>query len=241
MMIARTLLLAFAIATLAVPASAVVKVYDSTPPHGTPGDALRFTTTLCPPVSVTPGIVHGFVKIDDTTSGTVTVTEYQQVPFTLTDFDATAVFGPGSFVFVTSENTLAPTVPFTAPGGTAPGATIDWGVIGGWVRTGQGFCISSPQTICTAGAQLPHGVTTAAPPINSPTYDLGTWSFDAVGDYEAAQPYINGTQNGGTTNGQTQLRGAFVGGGIPALPLIGVGALGLGLLVVGTRSVLRKR
>jgi len=237
----RTLALTLALVGLAGPSAAVVKVYDSTPPHGAPGDSFRFTTTLCPPIRVTPGIVWGNASINDTGGGTITVTQYLQRPFTLTDFDASATFGPGAFVFVTSDNSITPTLPVTAPGSTAPGGTIDWGVVGGWTRSGEGFCISSPQTICTAGAQLPHGVTSPAPEMNSPTYDLGTWAFDASGDYAATQAYINGTQNGGTTNGQTLLRGSFVGGGIPALPLVGAAALAVALLVGGARAAMRTK
>ncbi|MCA9512910.1 MAG: hypothetical protein R3E88_18690 [Myxococcota bacterium] len=237
----RTLLAALALVALAGPSAAVVKVYDSTPPHGTPSDRLRFTTTLCPPIQASPGTVAGGAQITDTGGGTVTLTGLTIEPLVNTNFDTTSVFGPGSYVFVISRPTEKPAVPFVAPGSTAPGGTIDWGVLGGWSRTGFTFCASSPQTICTAGTQVPHGVTVNAPDINSPTYDLGTWAFDAEGDYSAVSGYINGTQNGGTTNGQYLLRGVFVGGGVPALPLVGAGALALGLLVGGMRTALRKR
>ena len=234
-------LVAAAVLGLALPASAVVKVYDATPPHGTGGDELQFSTTLCPPIQTTSGNAQGSYKINDTGSGTVTMTVFDLQRVTKAEFDATAIFGPGAFVFVDAVSFISATPNQTAPGSTAPGGTVDWGVLGGFLSTGVGFCVSSPQTICTAGAQLPHGATTPLSPITSPTFDLGTWAFDAEGDFEATAPYVWGTFNGGTGNRQSLLRGTFVGGGIPALPLVGLGAVALGLLVAGTRATLRKK
>ena len=74
----------------------------------------------------------------------------------------------------------------------------------------------------------------------SDTYDLGTWNFDAVG-YEAAQRHITRTSNGGLTNNGGNYRGAFVGASLPALPLVGFGALALSLAVIGGRSLLGKK
>ncbi|MEZ4215780.1 MAG: hypothetical protein R3E88_04830 [Myxococcota bacterium] len=234
-------LVAAAAAALALPASAVVKVYDSTPPHGTPGDEFQFSTTLCPPISVTPGAQQGSYRLNDTGGGTVTVVEIDMQRVTRVDFDATATFGPGAYVFVDAVSFISASPGQTAPGSTAPTGTVDWGILGGWANTGVGFCVASPQTICTAGAQLPHGATTRLSPITSPTFDLGTWTFDAGGDFQAASNYVWGTFNGGLSNRQSLLRGAFVGGSVPALPLVGVGALALGLLAAGARAGLRKK
>ena len=131
-------------------------------------------------------------------------------------------------------------LPTPATGSTAPGGTVAWGLISSWSQTGSGFCISSPQTICTGGSMLPHGITTPLSGDLSPTFDLGTWTFDAEGDMAAAGNWIHQTNNGGSSNRQRLIKGAYVGASIPALPLIGAGALALGLLVAGTRSVLRK-
>ena len=240
----RSWALAIAIALIALPASAVVKVYNSTAPGGQTGSEFQFSTTLCPVIQESPGLIQGSHKLDDASTGTVTLVEMNVRRIVDTNFgpDAlTVVFGPGSYVFVTSDSTRGPGVGTTHPGSTAPGGTVDWGVLAGWVNSGQAFCISSPTTICSAGAQTPHGITSASPPSNSPTYDLGTWIFDAEGDFSAASPYINQTNNGGTSNRQFLLRGSFVGGSIPALPLIGAGALALGLLVMGARTTLRKK
>ena len=241
----RSWILAAALVAIATPALGVVKVYNSTPPNGEPGDRFQFSTTLCPPIQVTPGQVFGVKRIDDTGGGTVTMTEATVVEFTLVDFgpdQLTAVFGPGSFVFVNATPTNSVTgVPVTVAGSTAPSGTVAWGLISGWTSTGVGFCIASPQTICTGGSMIPHGITSPLAPIPSPTYDLGTWSFDAEGDFAALSNYIIQTNNGGTANRQRFLRGSYVGAGVPALPLIGAGALAIGLLAMGTRSVMRKK
>jgi len=237
-------ILCLAAAAIAAPASAVVKAYDSTPPNGVAGDEFGYTTTLCPPIQVTPGSLPGNYKLDDTGGGTVTISDFNLrriVDVNIGPGGLTVVFGPGAYVFVDSDSTTSPALGTTHPGSTAPGGTVDWGVLSGWTRSGQAFCISSPVTICTGGAQVPHGATTPTPPPNSPTYDLGTWAFDAEGDFAALSNYINQTNNGGTSNRQFLLRGSFVGGSIPALPAFGAGALALGLVVAGARSALRKK
>ena len=243
-MLIRSFVAALALAAIALPASAVVKVYDATPPHGQGGERILFTTTLCPPIQPSPGQAQGTYKLDDAGTGTVTVTSIESRILSFVDLDPaalTSVFGPGSYVFTTTDWTSIPTAGTVHPGSTAPGGTVDWGVLGGWVRSGFGFCIASPTTICTGGAQLPHGVTVSVGPPNSPTYDLGTWAFDSVGDFAASAPYVFATYNGGTSNHQHLLRGTFVGGGVPALPLVGATALAFGLLVAGARSALRRR
>jgi len=240
----RSLCAVLGLSLFALPAAAVVKVYDSTAPHGTVSDEILFTTTLCPPVQSTPGRIQGTYSLSDTGGGTVTLTQFDQIRVVDTNIGPaalTVVFGPGSYVFVASEGTLSPALGTSHPGSTAPSGTLDWGVLSGWQRSGQAFCISSPTTICTGGAAVPHGVTVPVPLPRSPTYDLGTWAFDAEGDFQAASAYIEQTSNGGTTNIQFLLRGAFVGGSVPALPLVGASAIALGLLVAGARSALRNR
>ena len=126
-------------------------------------------------------------------------------------------------------------------GSTAKGTgSVDWGIISGFsIIDGETFCASSPTTICTNNG-FAHGAT--IPPIQpSSTYDLGTWTFDAAGDYEGVVPVITRTTNGNLANTQHDVRGTFLGRGIPALPLVGFGALTLGLATIGARSLLRKK
>ena len=228
----------------ATPSLATVKVYSADPNNGNPGDGIAYTTTLCPAIKVTPGVIQGRHELTDTGGGTVSMTGFNLTDVVYTNIqppDLDGVFGPGAFVFVTaSASNGNSALPQSAAGSTAPGGSVAWGVISGFNNTGIAFCISSPQTICTEGAMVPHGITGPLGPINSPTYDLGTWSFDDEGDMTASQ-YINRTNNGGTSNGQRLIRGAYVGAEVPALPLVGMGALALGFLVAGTRSVMRKK
>lgn len=240
----RILILSILLTTLALPAAAVIKVYNSTPPNGTPGDVSQFTTTLCPPIDASPGTSFGNQTLDDSGGGSVTMVDYLTNALTIANLGPAAldsVFGPGSFVFVNGDtSSLNQDVPHVGTGSTAPSGSVTWGVLTGWVNTGTVFCVASPQTICTASTMVPHGITVPVAAPDSPTYDLGTWSFDAAGDLQATG-YITGTSMGGTSNRQTLIRGAFVGSAIPALPLIGAGALAIGLAVAGTRSLLRKK
>lgn len=239
----RHLILATALVALAVPASATVKVYDADKGNGIPGDAFQYSTTLCPPIQSSPGDVQGFNTLTDTGGGNVTMTEHGVINIVRVDFGTsqlTGIFGPGSFVFVNNRSTWEIEDPEVAAGDTDPGGSVAWGVLPGWTATGQNFCVSSPQTLCTGGAMVPHGQTVPTAGLSSPTFDLGTWSFDASGNLAASQ-YITGTFNGGTSNRQRLIRGAYVGSSIPALPLLGAAALALGLAVTGARTVLRKK
>ncbi|MEZ4218024.1 MAG: hypothetical protein R3E88_16175 [Myxococcota bacterium] len=224
----------------AAPAAAVVKVYDATPPHGTPGDNFTFNDALCPPVQIRPGIVWGHYTISDTGSGTVTVTEHSQEPTTVNLFDIETIFGPGAYVFIDARSTVHPALPYTGVGSTAPSGAVDWGVLGGWTQTGFVYCASSPTTICAASAGTPHATTSPLGPMPSPTYDMGTWSFDSAGDMEGV-PYISRTNLGGTSNEQSLVRGLYVGGSVPALPLVGIAALAAGIATAGARAALRRR
>lgn len=240
----RNLILIAALVALATPALATVKVYDASVENGTGGSSISYSTTLCPPVTASPGKIQGAHTLEDAGGGTVSMNDFFLIDLVYTNYvppTLDGVFGPGSFVFITASPTIQnQSLPQTGTGSTAPSGSVAWGVVSGFTNTGVAFCISSPQTICTGGAMVAHGVTAPLGAINSTTYDLGTWSFDAVGDLSATQ-YINRTSNGGTSNGQRLITGSYVGSSIPALPLIGAGALALGLVVAGTRTVMRKK
>ena len=120
-----------------------------------------------------------------------------------------------------------------------PDRMIEWGVTSGWTQTGRNFCLSSPVTICNE-AGFAHGAT-VAPVLPSDTYNLGTWNFEGAGDYANEQSYIQRTSNGGLQNSRYDMKGAFQGASLPALPLVGFGALALSLAVIGGRAVLGKK
>jgi hypothetical protein len=242
----QSLLAVLATLALAGSAQAAQKLYNASAANGTPGDAIRAATNLCPPVEVT-GIHEGYVRLLDDNLGTVTLDEISDTQTSLTDLgpdQLTITFGPGAFIFIDAKlerNISAPQTSNTSgigahgPSGTDPGETAEWGVISGWTITGANFCLSSPVGICN-NAGFSHGATVANV-LPSDTYDLGTWNFDAQGDYAAAEPYIRRTSNGGLQNNLTLLRGAFQGASLPALPLVGFGALALGLAAIGARSL----
>jgi len=224
---------------LAGPAAAETKVYNSTAPGGVAGDRLQNSPDPeIPPF--TPNVLKGRAVLDDAGAGTVTMSTLEVVQIELADFDTTGFFGPGSFIFIDNATTASP-----APGQTGSGSTakstgsVTWGIIGGWTGTGVSFCISSPPSTCT-NSGFTHGMTEPTSGPASSTFDMGTWSFDAEGDYEAS-PYIQNTQLGGASNTLWELRGTFVGAGIPALPLVGLGAVAAALLAHGIAAVRRRK
>lgn len=226
-------LTAFALIALAEPTQASVRVYDSSKSGGTPGDMLLYVVAACSPVMVTPGALEGRAALTDAAAGTVTLDSLAIEQAVLFDIDTTAVFGPGAFFFATQAQSDRPLGNQTGAGSTAPLNSITWGVLSGWSSTGLSFCMASPAAVCVNNGYL-HGATVRSI-TRSPTYDLGTWSFDQAGNYSATA-YIAQTANGGESNIQWVLRGSYVGASVPALPIIGFGALIAGLLVAGTRA-----
>jgi hypothetical protein len=258
----RTLLIALAAVALAGSAQAATKSYDATDANGLKGDFINTATNLCPVVQTSPGLIRGSIQLDDDGLGTVTM---DQVDIKLSTFidlgpdQLTVTFGPGAFIFIDSATTSISSVagdyndppdgvghPSNAsgvgahgPSGTAPGETTEWGVVSGWIQTGRQFCLSSPVSVCNQ-AGFGHGQT-VFPVLPSNTYNLGTWNFDSVGNYSGDTPYIQRTSNGGLQNSKYDMRGAFVGASLPALPLVGFGALALSLAVIGGRAALGKK
>ena len=236
--------------SLAGSAQAVTKLYDSTATNGSPHDFINTATNLCPPVQTSPGYMEGFTQITDDGLGTVTLDELNVTITNLIDLgpdQLVTTFGPGAFIFIDSKTTSngSPLVSNTSgvgahgPSGTDPGDTAEWGVLSGWSSTGSNFCLSSPVAICNQ-AGFAHGQTVLPVP-PSTTYNLGTWNFDAEGDYAIDTPYVQRTSNGGLQNSSYNLRGNFVGDALPALPLLGFGALALSLAVIGGRSLMGKK
>lgn len=235
--------------SLAGASQAAVKLYDSSVDNGTPGDSRTIVIDICPPVTTNPP-VQGYKRISDDGLGTVTLDELVTVAdgdIAFVEGELIPLFGPGAFVFFTEMNTSSITAPHVSntsgigahgPSGTAPGESAEWGIVSGWTSTGVQFCISSPLELCAEGGVL-HGATIPAS-LASNTYNLGTWNFDAVGDM-SADWYLVETNNGGLANTQSLLRGSFVGLSLPALPLIGFGALALALATIGGRALVGRR
>jgi hypothetical protein len=247
----RSMLIVAAVLCLAGSAHAATKFYDQSATNGLQADFLNTATNLCPPVQTSPGILQGVSTITDNGTGTVTLEQNAVAITTFIDLGPEALtitFGPGAFIFIDAILTETIASPHESnasgvgahgPSGTAPGESAEWGIVSGFMTTGRIFCLSSPITVCN-GAEFAHG-TTIPPLLPSATYDLGTWNFDAEGDYSTESPHIQRTSNGGLQNSRYDLKGAFVGASLPALPLVGFGALALGLAVIGGRALLGKK
>ena len=235
--------LALGIAALVFAASAQadLKVYDSSKTNGLPGDLISLQS-VSPFVQVLARRLEGHAFIEDGGSGSPTLSTLTIEQHAVTDLNADSfprvieIFGPGAFIFVETHSTMGHDAPHVGTGDSAPGGQITWGVISGWVGTSTYICLSSPAIICIGSSF--GGASPPSPVVPSASYDLGTWSFDAEGDYEATS-FIQRTTNGGMANTLFDLRGAFVGASLPALPLVGLGALAACLAVVGSRRVLR--
>ena len=246
----RSMLLALTLFAVTSSAHAAVKSYDATANNGTPNDSFAFTITS-PTLRTTIGDPTGVTELNDDGAGTVTLNGISLSNNNMTDLGEDVLgpaLGPGAFIFVNrnerrfvalSQPSNSSGVGTHGPSSTAPGSSVEWGVVSGWQATGGTFCISSPPTVCNTNG-FAHGGT-APTALRSVTYDLGTWNFDAQGSYLAERPYIEGTAGGGLSNTQIQLRGAFVGVSLPALPVAGFAALGVALAVMGVRSLGARR
>jgi hypothetical protein len=232
-------------------AAADIKYYSADAENGVPGD-VRVLGQDSPPVIVSFGVLQGYQHLTDDGAGTVTLEELVSVQRRMSEFGPdilVSVLGPGAFFFAELQSTITINLPAVSnttgigphgPSGTAPGQSTEWGVVSGFEITGYDFCLSSPAAVCNENG-FAHGMTVATTQLGSDTYDLGTWTFDAVGDMEAASYYITRTATGGTANVSHFLRGSFHGASIPALPLVGFGALLAALAVAGVRSATGRR
>jgi hypothetical protein len=215
----------------------VVGNFDESPLFGTSNFFILRTVNLSPTVQPTNGSPDFLeVVLDDPDTGQVSIVTMLHGGDTNTTTNVTGFGGPGSFIFIRSSGRISP-----VPGQTGAGSTtssIDWGVLTGWSSTGGEFCNSSPPFICTFAARLED--MTNPVKVRSSTFDIGTWTFDSTGDFDATG-YVVSTFNPGTTNTQNFLDGKLFGTTLPALPIVGFGALALGLLVVGGRSLMRRK
>ena len=145
----------------------------------------------------------------------------------------------GGFIWINTESTQGPSPDQVGTGSTS--SSITWGDVAGWTITGGTFCHAAPSYVCSF-ALVAHDAT-ADPPFNSTHYDIGTWTFHGTGftaNTEAGWIYFTSTS--GIGNQMILLRGAQrQDGTVPALPLLGIGAVGVSVLAMGVASVRRRR
>ena len=202
----------------------------------------RFRFPALTPTVAVHDLDFGSFFLDDEGLGHVTANELSFGFDHATTTNLTSA--PGSYHYLRLKAT------YDYPGGavgtgiTVPGGHVDWGVLSGWTQTGDMFCRSTPPSSCGIGGAGEDASTPVAT-LTTHTYDIGTWSFDAEGDFEAT-PYIaNATfcticlgGGGGVLDELIQLRGRLVAAGpsVPALPIAGLALLAAGLAVsVGRR------
>jgi hypothetical protein len=150
--------------------------------------------------------------------------------------DTIHVPGLSGFIFLSRHYEEGPrkALSFTGTGGTS--TTIAWGLVTGWATTGGTWCHSNPTFICTyaAGKDL----ATVEPPLYSPFFDLGTWTFHGTGFTSVPYVYlVDPSAQMSTGNAQYQLRGRLAAGVVSAVPVRGVMLLGASLLVAGAAAV----
>ena len=233
-------------------ATAEMRAYDMATAGG--GDAIRRAPELTPSVgpSFQPPTKLGIGRffLEDDGGGSVTA---HAIRFEVTGAETIVSTGfmgapPGAYTYFRTRVRVAGSG--IASGSTAPNGQTDWGVVTGWASSGGEFCRSTPPFICTFANHLEDGTTASPFLLTSSSYDLGTWNFDANGDFEAT-PYIAATApispgfpsfpEGDSSNVVYTLRGRFFGASLPALPAVGFGGLAVALAVVATRSLRRGR
>ena len=212
----------------------VVGNFADSPVFGIGNVSILRTQTLSP--SVQPSANPDFLTaiIDDPGGGVITSLSWETGGDTNTTTNITGFSGPGGFIFIRSL--VRTTFVQGQTGSGSVTSAIDWGILTGWTATGGQFCNSSPPFVCTF-AQFSEDMT-APGLVRSSTYDIGTWTFDGSGNF-TSDGYISGTFDSGLSNTIVFLSGKFFGTTLPALPIVGFGALALGLLVVGTRLLMR--
>jgi hypothetical protein len=221
--------------SVAVPADAVLKHYNLT--WTTISD---FNTTNPSPNKYPPGAGGGISTdttiIDDTNNGNPVLKK-----LVLTSEVQLTSDLPGLSGFLYLSRIIQESIPkkasFTGTGDTD--TSIAWGLVTGWTITGGAWCHSFPSYICSfsVGSDL----ATVDPPLLSPLYDLGTWTFHGTGF--TSVPFVHQIAppaSASVGNAAYHLKGRLSAGLVPAIPLLGVALLGASLLFAGAR-LSRKR
>ncbi len=143
------------------------------------------------------------------------------------------------FIWFSQRENNGPKGVFTATSGSLPGnvGTVTWGALTSWTATGALFCNSNPALICglAVGVQL----TSVDPPLRSSFYTTDPWTFHGTGFRSPLFVFFTSTLPGNST---VSIKGALSPNAtVPALPLLGVGALAASLFVMGTAALRRRR
>lgn len=145
----------------------------------------------------------------------------------------------GGFIFLNGFGLEGPGPDQTGTGSTA--SSIDWGNTIGWTITGGNFCHSIPSYVCNLAQRA--DLATVPAPLISTNFDSGTWVFHGTGFTSAGFITFTSTTKPGTPgNANTWLRGhADNDGTVPAIPLLGIGAIGVSVIAMGIATARRQR
>ena len=230
----RILLAGVAAMLIAQPSLAVLKHYvvdgDQSTLFPTDGTIMR------------PGTITGTTAvIDDAGDGTPTLVSLEVVNDYTDSVGATTTTGvTGSTVALDSITTASPSGGQTGSGDTS--TSISWGALTGWSQTGSLSCTSHcPGGPCPKSGCIPFvGFEGTGPPapLSSTAFNSDPWTF--TGDMSAFTATSDEMVNlsGGAVTGNLLWRGSrsFP---VPALPLVGLGVLGTGLVYLAARAIRR--
>ena len=125
-------------------------------------------------------------------------------------------------------------------GSTTDGSAINWGQVSGWTTSGGTWCNANPTYVCDL-AQV--GLNNTIPSqLVSTNYDwsISPWTFHGTGFTSVGFLVRTSTDNLGN---QTNIwrGGENQDGTVPAIPLIGIGAVGLSVFMMGLAGMRRNR
>ena len=143
----------------------------------------------------------------------------------------------GGFIWFNEQSILAPADNQTGSGSTA--SSITWGDLTGWTITGAVFCHAIPSYVCDLAQSVNDDTIDAV--LISTHYDIGTWTFHGTG-FTNPEGFIHRTSTSDEGNLMYMLRGHEAADGtVPALPLLGISAVGVSVLAMGVASMRRRR
>ena len=230
----RLFLVSLGIVALAAPgATASLKKYD-----WTRSQLLHYSATS-PHVEYQSQFLPGSKAIIDESSGDPVLRKLVVVSGAGGGLTVVTPALSGGFIWFNQEGLQGPANNQTGTGSTA--SSIVWGDTTGWTITGGTWCHAIPSYICSLAlavdqATLPNSIV-------STHYDLGTWTFHGTG-FGNSGGFVHRTGNNPPEVGNLQwfARGTLAQDGtVPALPLLGLGAVGVSVFAMGVASVRRRR
>ncbi|MCH2173949.1 hypothetical protein MK489_24475 [Myxococcota bacterium] len=145
----------------------------------------------------------------------------------------------GGFIYYKATQFEGPP-PVTGSG--AVDTSINWGNSASWSITGGIWCNSNPTYICDL-AQVQLNATVPAE-LLSTDYDIGRWVFHGTGFTQPDETDGFIWRTGPTAPGNIRywIRGeGDQDGTVPALPLLGLGTIGVSVIAMGVASIRRNR